>query len=318
VSPPADIAYLILAHHQPSHLAHLVQALDGPGARVFIHVDRKADMAPFARAVPTHARVHFLSGPARVAVSWGGYSVVQATLNLLRAAVAAQARCARYCLLSGADFPIKPAAHIREALGTDTEFLRVDRRLSPAWGDRHTRRARYLHLYDHRLFNPRRSPFPRLRRGAEVILRCLPRRARPGLPLYQGAQWWALTDACVTHILAFVDAHRDYVAFHRFTGVPDETFFHSIVKRSPFAGRISHDLEGAAPPRESLAANEHGCHYIDWDTPDRGEPRVLDLSDAPALLRSRALFARKFAEGRSDALRLRLEEHIRAPGLTRG
>jgi hypothetical protein len=138
------------------------------------------------------------------------------------------------------------------------------------------------------------------------------------VPLYQGSQWWALTDACVRHILTFVEAHGDYVAFHQFTGVPDETFFHSIVMQSPFAARISHDFEVAASPRDPGAANEHGCHYIDWDTPDRAEPKVLDLSDAAPLFRSRALFARKFAEGRSNALRQRLEEHIGAPGLTAG
>jgi hypothetical protein len=172
--------------------------------------------------------------------------------------------------------------------------------------------VRYFHLYDHHLFNPTRTPFPRLRSALEHILYRVPRRPYPSLPLYQGAQWWALTDACVRHVLTFVAAHRDYVAFHRFTGIPDETFFHSIVKHSPFAGRISHDIDLVASADEYFASNEHGCHYINWKgVKDRG-PTVLDLSDATALMRSPALFARKFDERRSATLVDRLEEHIRA------
>src|SRR5208283_4303161 len=37
--PNYRIAYLIMAHNEPGHLARLVNALDHPGAGFFVHVD---------------------------------------------------------------------------------------------------------------------------------------------------------------------------------------------------------------------------------------------------------------------------------------
>lgn len=42
-----NIAYLILAHHQPAHLRRLLAALDTDNAYFFVHVDAKVDSAPF-------------------------------------------------------------------------------------------------------------------------------------------------------------------------------------------------------------------------------------------------------------------------------
>lgn len=283
------VAYLILAHRQPGLVAGLVRALACDWASFFIHVDAKSDLAPFQRLLAAQAGVTWLTGARRVKVSWGGFSQVRATLNLLDAALAADRPFTRYCLLSGADFPIKPLAVIRERLVSDQEFMRVDHRLSGAGVVRDGLAATVR-----RYFFPD-WPLPR-RIKLTLLSGKIPRRPYPGIPLYHGAQWWALTAACVRFVVDFVQDHPDYAAFHRYTLAPDEIFFHSIVKHSPFAGQLSHDCERAASLTEYYASNDHGCHYIDWNAPQQALPKVLTMADLPALQRSAALFARKFDE----------------------
>jgi hypothetical protein len=58
--------------------------------------------------------------------------------------------------------------------------------------------------------------------------------------------------------------------------------------------------------------NEHGCHYTDWNSQGVVLPKVLDVSDTELLIRSTALFARKFEENKSTALLNQLEEIIQA------
>lgn len=307
-----NIAYLILAHHQPAHLARLIKALIGDGAYFLVHVDLKTDISPFKELVPASRNIIFLQDAARVKVFWCGYSTVTATLNLLRAAVGSGVHFTRYCLLSGSDFPIKKNSRIEEALSTETEFLRVDRKLDYGKNDFHSETVRYIHLYDSRFLNPRTTPSERLSSAAEKILRKIPRKRYQKIPLYQGSQWWALTDPCVRHIFKFLEENSDYLAFHRHTLVPDESFFHSIIKSSPFAERIIHDVEKVASIDEYYESNEYGCHYIDWNSKGVALPKVLDVSDAESLTRSTALFARKFDKNRSAALLNQLEGLIRS------
>lgn len=287
------VAYLIIAHNQPALLGRLVAALDCEWASFFLHVDLKSDIYPFRQAVATAANRVFLTGQDRIAVRWGGFSQVRATLNLLR-----QARAAgpfdRYCLLSGCDFPIQPLSAIQARLATATEFMRVDRRLGATDGNDHCQAVRRYYFLDWSL--PRRL-------NLRLLSGKIPRGTQPPIPLYHGSQWWCLTEACVHYLLAFLERTPAYSAFHRYTLSPDEIFFHSIVKHSPFAAHLSHDFEQASSSSTAFAdLNEHGCHYIDWNAPQKVLPKVLTMDDHPALNRSAALFARKFDEHHSAEL----------------
>ena len=103
-----SIGYLILANECPRHFARLTRALRAlKGARLFVHIDKKADAAPFKAAV-ADPRVRFLED--RVRVRWGDFSVVEATLALMTAA--AGSGLDRLCLLSGVDYPVRSAEYI--------------------------------------------------------------------------------------------------------------------------------------------------------------------------------------------------------------
>ncbi len=297
------IAYLLLIHQRPRHFARMLRALDDDGVHFFVHIDAKSDISPFRKAAAEYTNVTFLESPERVLVFWSGFSTITAILNLLRAAHRTHPSFVRYALLSGADFPIKPNDQIREALRSDIEFIRADHRIDPQIDDRHSRRIRYLHLYDRPLFNPKTSRHPRFATLSGRLLRLLPQRSLPSIPLYQGSAWWALTAPCVEFILRYVEDNPAYSNFFRYVSTPDEVFFHSIVFHSPFRPKVSHDVESVSDPfHDRFDGDDHASHFIDWKTPGIELPKILDLSDMDRIRKSKALFARKFRSPRSDSL----------------
>jgi len=321
----SSVAYLIQAHNDPALLSRLIRMLGGEGADFYVHVDAKSDIASFAPLVGL-PRVTFLRD--REHVFWGGFSQVSATLRLLRAAV--PGNYGRYSLLSGCDLPIKHASAIRDTLlGSNTEFMRVERRLDERPRNGHAFYVERHHLNDWELFNPRVARRYRERRrgtpwfwnvaqtaahamaraGFVAVSTALPRRRYVnGMIPYQGSSWWSLTAGCVNYVLDFLSRTPEYTRFHRSAGMVDEVFFHSIVKASPFAARISHDFE-VSP----LTHNESGAHYIDWRTKGVPLPKTLDETDFQALAASPALFARKFDSDKSSRLIALIEERLCQP-----
>jgi hypothetical protein len=303
------LAYLILAHSQPRHVARLVRVLQDDEASFFVHVDRKVDVGPFERIFANESNVLVLA--RRQAVFWGGFSQVRAVLALVAAARGAGVPFTHYCLLSDFDFPIKSKAHIKGALASDSEFISIEQPLEAA-GRRLRRNMFKRHFYDLHLLNPRegRTRWSRgLRQGLvrlnNAVNLCLPDRVFPlALAPCRGSQWWCLSGPCMEHILRFLEENPDYAHFFRLTRASDEIFFHTIVNASPFKSRAVRHFEW-----HSSKPNDRGSHYIDW-TGGGASPKVLDEGDLDPLLQSSCLFARKFSESRSRRLLSELEKHV--------
>ena len=90
------ISYLVLAHNTPNHLRRLVHALESPNSVFFIHVDRKFDISPFEEGLSQY-NVTFLED--RVAVHWGDFSDVEATIKLIGEALDRSPDSGYLCLL---------------------------------------------------------------------------------------------------------------------------------------------------------------------------------------------------------------------------
>src|SRR6187455_2580816 len=98
------IAYLVLAHTDSIQLERLINALNY-NCDFFIHIDAYADIQQFKKiSLPQNAV--FISN--RVPVNWAGYSQVQASMNLINAAITKGEDYSHLVLLSGMDYPIKP------------------------------------------------------------------------------------------------------------------------------------------------------------------------------------------------------------------
>jgi hypothetical protein len=266
------IAYLILAHTHPLHLSRLVAALQTEHAHIFVHIDKKAEdmiCPPLANNITVIQNT--------VSVNWGGFSVVQATLNLLQEA-AAMGEYDYFILLSGADYPLRSNASIVQFFQhhQGEEFMSL-------WKmpelDKPFSRVEYFYIEDAHVFRD------------EHFKRKYPERYAH-FTLYAGSQWWALSKRCIGYILHFILENPEYVDFYKYTSVPDEMFFHTIIGNSPFKKNVV-----------------NGVMYDDWET---GSPAAITLQHLPILAQKTVpavnggkktpLFARKFSDSSHEII----------------
>ena len=111
-----QFAYILLCHKDVDAIIAQAGQLTEPGDAVAIHFDARAPRADFERlktALADNPRVVFPK--RRLRCGWGEWSLVAATLEALKAAVAAFPRATHFYLLSGDCMPIKTAeyAHAR-------------------------------------------------------------------------------------------------------------------------------------------------------------------------------------------------------------
>jgi hypothetical protein len=304
------IACIILAHQLPNQLASLIGALRHPQVRVYLHVDRRKSLAPFTQALEEAGLDDVV--PLRRHVShWGGANCVDAALEGVAAGVADG--CDYVILISGQDFPLRPADEIVAFLETAASrsyvsYMPVEESTAgqrgQAWHGRHrTEFYTYTVRGLRELCVPRGEDTSFLSRRGRILNELL--RLRSSLhgkrrhPSYAqpftGASWWNLSRPAADYVLRFVDEHPDYRRYHEYTMAPDELFFQTILVGTDFANNyevINDDLR-----------------YVNW--PD-GAPHPLTLTtrDLPAMLQSGKLFARKFDRNVDDAVIRELAERV--------
>lgn len=293
------VAFLILAHYQPEHLARLVHNLSADWNDIYAHIDRKADFGAFVSCIELSDNPVFLNAGRRIDVNWGGFSVVEAIISLISAAFESEQSYDRFCLLSGSDFPIKPLDEIRSEFASDVEFMRIDRCLASYEDTPHFKYISYHYFTDSKSSQDR---------GLSGMIG---REPYQGIKMYHGSAWWSLTRKCVEYIIDFLEMNSEYTDFHRTTFCPDEIYFQSIVKASPFSENLIHDFENASNEKFNPMSNNHGCHYIDWNEKNETLPRTLKSGDFYQVINSGMLFARKMDAIHSSSLISDIEKMIK-------
>jgi Core-2/I-Branching enzyme len=298
-----SLTYIVLAHKLPGQFARLVTRLHHPGDLVLAHIDAKSDQAPFEKALADAG----MTGPgvelstARVPVHWGGLGETQAALAAIRRALTVPT-WSHVVLLSGQDYPIKPADEISGFLTghPDTSFLFSSAGHDPWPADQREGNQTWywdgdLRRLTLRYYRVGRYPVPLPGRWQWGI----PRAARPpaGLRPRQGSAWWALHRPAAQWVLDFGDRHPEVGRFFSRVLIPAENYFQMLLDASPY--------------RDALVQDD--LHFQSWD---RWHPRVLGQADLPALLASPKLFARKFDEDQDRAVLDELDRrHSRTPVL---
>ena len=276
------IAYLILVHRFPEQFKRLFRAIHDPANHYVIHVDKssgaaiEADIAAF---IAPFANTEMLVSQRAL---WGGYSLVEAELRGMAQLLAANPDWTHFINLSGQDFPLKSQAYIRAFLSRTkgTEYIRMlDQRVERPDT---MNRLRYLCV----------EAFGRLFRTRWT--RTLPTGVTP----YIGTQWKIVSRAFCDYA-CHAPAARTIKRFYRHSFIADEGFFQTLM------------MNGA--PHGTIAGDD--LRMIDW-VPDgdiKLRPRTFTTADAPALMRSANLFARKFDMGEDGEILTLLEQHIREP-----
>ena len=273
---------LIHAHKDLGQLNALVGQMADADLLVFVNIDAKSAIDP-AQVDPRARLVQ-----RRIPIYWADFSQVQATLNSLEEIVAAAPDFDKVIFVSAQDAPLLPNELLRRELAAarDRELIECTPVGEGGW--RCEERFHYFHF----------RAGGRLGKLAERLLERtmralgLRRRAPPGLRLYGGSSWWALSRACIIDVLAQVKAEPGLLHWWSTVACSDELFFQTLVMRSPFAARVLPD----------------NFRYVQWPDSGARNPKILDAADFERIAASRAHFCRKIDPAASAALLPLLEQ----------
>lgn len=295
------VQYLVTAYGNQMHLARLVRRLADPRtpSRVAVQWDgSKERLTPLISALP----VDVIEVPW--AVNWGDATYLDAILRSMR-----MLRDSEWLvLLSGQDYPLRPAEEFHDLLAT-AEFAGIlkFRQIEPGSETEEQRRYYYRHhwlpepvwrtlggargvgramnmatrlpaMRAHTYFRPRPHGLPgafatRVRRHPFAgSTRCL-----------VGPDYFAVRRELVEELLESAEHEPELLEYFRRTAIPTESWFHTVLAR-----------------RHSRELCNHVLNHTRFE--HRQHPRLLgedDLDDAKA---SGRFFARKFDDSSAVVL----------------
>ena len=196
----AKIAFILLCHKDPKSIVAQAERLTAMGDCISIHFDASARADHFElirAALKDNPNVAFAT--RRIRCGWGEWSLVQATLHAVQAAVDKFPRATHFYMLSGDCMAIKSADYAHAFLDAeDVDYIESFDFFESDWiktgmkGDR----LHYRHF-----FNERRR---KLLFYASVNLQRklgLRREIPQDLQIMIGSQWWCLRRRTIEWIL---------------------------------------------------------------------------------------------------------------------
>lgn len=268
-------AYLIMAHNNFHQLQVLIDLLDDVRNDIYLHIDKKADFLPDSIQT-THAKLLLIE---RINVAWGGYSIVQCEMNLLKAAVSNHYQY--YHFLSGSDLPLKSQDDIHRFFEENSgkEYIEFDKEAI----ERKEFYSRIMYWQPLQEYKSGKSGFTlRFFSKIDSILLNIQKRIHYSrkimYPLYIGSQWVSITDGLANYL---IENEKNIQKQFRFTLGSDEVFLHTMAMNSPYHDNVT----------------GNALRAIDWERGNGCSPYTYRKEDIPELLAHPTDFwARKFDE----------------------
>lgn len=290
------IGFVLVTHSNQQQIRRLVARLDG----IFDHppIALHHDFGKCALDISEFPNVKLVQ--PHFSTRWSHISVVRATMAALRLLYTADAGPDWFCVLSGADYPVRSA----DAVLADLEAGECDayvqhELLYPGKCSTHLStcepvikrhaaipitKALLENCMDRYVNFPVRVPWitRRGRRSFKFYVFRYERGVRLLSPFsdkfrcYIGQNWFTANRRAARYMLAWTDAHPEFARALQDRPCPEETYFQSILGNS------------------GLKLSQQTFRYVDWS--EGGDhPKSLDVSDVPAIEASGAHFARKFS-----------------------
>lgn len=318
------VAYVVLCHHKAPQVLRLAETIRrlSPRARVLIRHNRPSGYIDAEQAAAAGADLLV----SDIATSWGGWSLVAATLEAF-----ADVRCRHdpdwVVLISGQDYPIRRLDEWEaELLAGDRDAVVPAERLGEGRFALRPKEERdgLVMRYTHRWYRlPQLGIVPRLPRvlvravravwyrylfglQALLVLNELPRgqgwmlgvrRRRvpwtPEHPSYKGEQWVALSRRALAAALDGERA-RDWQRYFATTLVPDEAYFQTLLINDP-----------------GMRVRRQRVSWLRWqEDVTKPHPVTVDRAALAEAVASGAPFARKFDEAVTPGLLDDVDERL--------
>ncbi|MDS9468549.1 DUF5928 domain-containing protein [Paracoccus sp. MBLB3053] len=279
----ARIAFILLCHKDPKGVVAQANRLTASGDYVSIHFDARANLRDFElirSELADNPSVVFAA--KRWKCGWGEWSLVGATLEAVRAAVASFPLATHFYMLSGDCMPIKSAEYAHAFLDAeDCDYIENFDFFESDWIKTGFKEERLIYRH---WFNERTQP-KRFYASYELQKRFKITRQIPSdIQVRIGSQWWCLRRQTVERVLEFCASRPDVMRFFATTWIPDETFFQTVVPH--------------VVPRKELRPRT--LTYLVFT--DYGMPVTFYNDHYDLLMGQNYLFARKISP---EALRLR-------------
>jgi hypothetical protein len=290
--------YCILAHTNPEQVKNLVIALNDEFSKFYIHIDKNCEINLFKEII-TGTNILFIN--KRYESNWGSIGIVLATIEIFKTVISNENKNEKgfFLLLSGSDYPLKSNKFITNFLIKNYDYNFID--ISPinvCWSENEIERR--LNQYSFFKSNNRnkilsippviskgfyKNFYKNLKKIYELIKSddrndffLLLKKRKNRITSYGGSQWITLNKNTVKIILEWISNNPNFLKFHKFTFVPDEFFFQSIIK----------SIDNIKI-KKSLT-------YVNWTRKNVELPVVFKSHDISELklLDENVLFARKF------------------------
>jgi hypothetical protein len=305
-SKDLKILYGILMHGGPNSTIRLIETLHEEGHTFVVHVDGKPESDDAFDLLFQYAldkpHVHIVPQDYRVRANWGGYSMVNATMQIFKYSFAllhdspidTPLDFHKFVHLSASSYPIKSNSEIRDRIASyPLDANMVMTMMKPLNPDPHAFNY-YLECDDavHRIY--RLPPLTEKTHGAE---------------LYTSSQWFIISREFAEYMAraergTFV---HDYMQYAQHAVVADETFFGTVLRNSEFCTKHHNknymhlQFDRWESDIESKERNERKCLSPDPNRCGRS-PTLLTRDDFFALELSDDLFARKFSDNDTEIL----------------
>jgi hypothetical protein len=223
------MALLVLTHHEPALLHAALRRFHHSAITAFVHVDARQNLVPYLDEFRGESSVRFLT--QRHPINWGGFNMVRATLSLIEMA-RSESKFGNFTLISGDTAPLLDLDDVVDFLA-QADFITA----APPKENILPRYERFF-IPDHGGGGLRRSSFLQGAIGDDLIdnLDLIRQEYQAfkvtGLPfpVFQGSQWWSLTAPTMDAVLAELERTDAYVRRFRYSAIPDEAFFQTVLR----------------------------------------------------------------------------------------
>ena len=286
-----SIVYIVLVHENPDFVVRILDALDEPMHSFVIHVDASANPvhAVLRRRLKHRTNIHFLNTD-RERISWGGFSIVNATLKCMRYAWDQHLHFDYMVDISGTHYPIKSNYYIRKMFSSNLNTI-------------------YIETYP-LVARPDAQLWQRFVECDGALHRIARIPIIKGINMVVGSQWWAFPTYFV-HWLLTNPLAKDYIQYAQYIIIADENYFATMFYNSPYCtselvktmnfllfDKWEHEREYSERPKD-----DRKCLGITPTNCGRS-PSTLTSEFTDLIISSRSVYARKFNPKNSSSLAL--------------
>lgn len=291
------IAYIILAHIDPQHIARLANKITkNTSNKAFIHVDKKYDIEPFRLQcnLINNSSIIFIKN--RVNVNWAGFSSVKSTVNCFDEIIKTNEKFDRYIILQGLDYPIKNNNEIEKFFidNPNKEYI-------CAINETHSKNFSDIHKYRFFWCWDKKNIFQKFLNNIDILLFHLKLPIwvkKPYIKLkdnktyeiYRGWAHFAITEEAVKYILNFYKSNTKFNNYFKSVYASDESYFHTILYNDEY---FKDKLPENCPIKQSDRSNEKLLNVTYFEYPSEGVRVFKDKSEYKFLSNTKYLYFRK-------------------------